>query len=73
MSFWAENFAFIKDVYDTRANKMNDLMDAMDLSIADILAEKIYTSAEFKKVKEAFMVSNVNCNLLESPCYKSCK
>lgn len=30
-------------------------MDAMDKSISDILADKIYTSAEFKKVKEIFM------------------
>ena len=58
MSFWQENYAFIKDCYDTRAQKMSDLMDAMDKSIADILADKIYTSQEFKKVKETFMVRN---------------
>jgi len=29
-------------------------MDAMDKAIGDILADKIYTSAEFKKVKEIF-------------------
>ena len=56
-TFWAENYSFIKDVYDSRAQKMSDLMDAMDKSISDILADKIYTSAEFKKVKEIFMVS----------------
>ena len=56
MTFWQENYAFIKDVYDTRANKMSDLMDAMESSISDILADKIYTSAEFKKVKEVFVV-----------------
>ena len=61
MSFWQENYAFIKDVYDTRANKMSDLMDAMDKSIGDILADKIYTSAEFKKVKELFMVRPLLC------------
>jgi hypothetical protein len=57
MSFWQENYGFIKDVFDSRAKKMSDLMDAMDKSILDILADKIYTSAEFKKVKEVFMVS----------------
>ena len=56
MSFWAENYSFIKDVYDSRAQKMSDLMDAMDKAIGDILADKIYTSAEFKKVKEIFTV-----------------
>lgn len=55
MSFWQENYGFIKDVFDSRAKKMSDLMDAMDKSILDILADKIYTSAEFKKVKEVFM------------------
>ena len=55
-TFWAENYAFIKDVYDSRAQKMSDLMDAMDKSIADIMADKIYTSQEFKKVKEIFTV-----------------
>jgi len=53
-SFWAENYAFIKDVYDTKAQKMSDLMDAMDKSVGDIMADKIYTSQEFKKVKEIF-------------------
>ena len=55
-TFWAENYSFIKDVYDSRAQKMSDLMDAMDKAIGDILADKIYTSAEFKKVKEIFSV-----------------
>ena len=32
------------------------------LGIADVVADKIYTSAEFKKVKETFMVRNfVQC------------
>ena len=66
-TFWAENYTFIKDVYDTRAAKMSELMDAMDKSIGDILADKIYTSAEFKKVKELFMVRNIFADENYSP------
>ena len=41
---------------------MNETMTKTDKSIADVVADKIYTSAEFKKVKETFMVRNfVQC------------
>ena len=56
MTFWQENYSFIKDVYDSRASKLNELMDKTDMSIQDVVADKIYTSAEFKKVKEVFSV-----------------
>lgn len=55
MTFWQENYAFIKDVYDTRASKLAETMSKTEKSIADVVADKIYTSAEFKKVKEIFM------------------
>jgi len=54
MSFWQENYAFIKDVYDTRANKLTELMDKTENAIKEVVADKIYTSEEFKKVKETF-------------------
>lgn len=54
MSFWQENYAFIKDVYDNRSEKMVEVMDKCDKSISEVLADKIYTSNEFKKVKESF-------------------
>ena len=43
-------------MYDSRASKLNELMDKTDMSIQDVVADKIYTSAEFKKVKEVFSV-----------------
>ena len=58
MTFWQENYAFIKDVYDTRAAKMTEIMDKTEKAIADVVADKIYTSAEFKKVKEVFTVGS---------------
>ncbi len=57
MTFWQENYAFIKDVYDTRSGKLAELMEKTEASIRDVVAEKVYTSAEFKKVKETFTVS----------------
>ena len=57
MTFWQENFSFIKDVYDSRSAKLIELMDKTDKSIGNVLADKIYTSNEFKKIKESFMVS----------------
>jgi len=54
MAFWQENYAFIKDVYDSRAAKMTEIMDKTEAAIGDVVADKIYTSAEFKKVKETF-------------------
>ena len=56
MAFWQENYAFIKDVYDTRASKLDELMVKTDNAIKDVKADKLYTSAEFKKVKEIFAV-----------------
>ncbi len=63
MTFWQENYAFIKDVYDSRATKLSEVMSKTDKAIADVLADKIYTSAEFKKVKEVFMVRSYGQNL----------
>jgi len=45
---------FIQDVFDDRAKKLVEVMDKTDKSITDVLADKIYTSNEFKKVKENF-------------------
>merc|ERR1711935_626896 len=54
MAFWQENYGFIKDVYDSRAGKLVELMDKTDVSIGDVMTDKLYTSEEFKKVKEIF-------------------
>merc|ERR1740123_1367712 len=43
-----------KDVYDDRSGKMVEVMDKCEKSIAEVLADKIYTSNEFNKVKESF-------------------
>ena len=58
MSFWQENYAFIKDVYDSKASKLMEVMDKTDAAIKEVVADKIYTSEEFKKVKEMFAVGS---------------
>ncbi len=56
MTFWQENYAFIKDVYESRSSKLIELMDKTDKAIKNVVAEKVYTSAEFKKIKDVFVV-----------------
>lgn len=64
MSFWQENMAFIQDVFDDRAQKLVEVMDKCEKAIGEVYADKIYTSNEFKKVKEGF--SNVAKNMENS-------
>jgi len=54
MSFWQENYAFIKDVYDMRHQKMAEWMDNVEKAISRIMADKVYTSAEFKRERDNF-------------------
>ena len=56
MSFWQENYAFIKEVYDMRHLKMAEWMENVEKSIARIMADKVYTSAEFKRERDNFQV-----------------
>jgi len=64
MAFWQENYAFIKDVYDTRSQKMIEVMDNTEKAIAEVMADKIYKSSEFAKVKDNF--TNLAKNLEQS-------
>lgn len=41
-------------MYDNRSEKLVEVMDKTDGAIEEVLADKIYTSNEFKKVKESF-------------------
>merc|ERR1712227_201222 len=54
MTFWQENYAFIKDVYDMRHHKMAEWMENVEKAIARIMADKVYTSAEFKRERDNF-------------------
>ena len=56
MTFWQENYSFIKEVYDTRYMKMVEWMDNVEMAVQKVLASKVYTSAEFKREKDNFHV-----------------
>merc|ERR1712045_609341 len=62
MSFWQENYAFIKEVYDMRHMKMAEWMENVEKSISRIMADKVYTSSEFKRERDTF---NSLCKDLE--------
>ena len=57
MTFWQENYHFIKDVYDMRHTKMLEWMENVEKAISRIMADKVYTSAEFKRERDNFHVS----------------
>merc|ERR1712218_308597 len=54
MTFWQENYQFIKEVYDMRHTKMAEWMENVEKSISRIMADKVYTSAEFKRERDNF-------------------
>ena len=77
MTFWQENYHFIKDVYDMRHQKMAEWMENVEKvniwpkrsydvynpaiqAIARIMADKVYTSAEFKRERDNFHVSTLH-------------
>jgi len=54
MTFWQENYPFVKDVYEMRHAKLAEWMENVEKSIARIMADKVYTSAEFKRERDNF-------------------
>jgi len=54
MTFWQENYGFIKEVYDMRHQKMAEWMENVEKAISRIMADKVYTSAEFKRERDNF-------------------
>jgi len=62
MAFWQENYQFIKEVYEMRHTKMAEWMENVEKAIARIMADKVYTSAEFKRERDTF---NSLCKDLE--------
>ena len=59
MAFWQENYQFIKEVYDMRHHKMAEWMENVEKAISRIMADKVYTSAEFKRERDTFNVSTM--------------
>jgi len=54
MSFWQENLPFIKGFFDERSTKFLELMDNAEKAIEQVNADTIYTSKQFKRIKDNF-------------------
>jgi len=54
MTFWQENYHFIKEIYEMRHTKMAEWMENVEKAISRIMADKVYTSAEFKRERDNF-------------------
>ena len=57
MTFWQENYPFVKEIYMHRHTRMDDWMTNVEKAISRILADIVYTSAEFKRERDQFQVS----------------
>ena len=57
MTFWQENYQFIKEIYEMRKTKMDEWMENVEKAISRIMADKVYTSPEFKRERDNFHVS----------------
>lgn len=64
MTFWQENYHFIKEIYEMRHTKMAEWMENVEKAISRIMADKVYTSAEFKRERDNFHVSLLHTLLL---------
>merc|ERR1712212_353956 len=54
MSFWQENYGFVKEVYDFRCSKYLEWMDNTEAIIGKVMANTQYTAKEFKIIKDTF-------------------
>jgi len=54
MSFWQENVAFFREVYDFRCQKYTEWMDNIEAIITKVMANTQYTAKEFKIIKDTF-------------------
>jgi len=54
MSCWSVNYHFIKEVYDFRVDEMNKWMDALEESSKKLITNKVYTSREFRRMRDQF-------------------
>jgi len=54
MTFWQENYGFVKDIYDSRLTKYTEWMDNLDKICAKVMAEGVqYTYKEFKIIQDS--------------------
>lgn len=53
MTFWQENYGFVKEVYDYRMAKYQEWMDNLEAIVSKVLATNVqYTYKEFKNIQD---------------------
>ncbi|XP_063866278.1 muscle-specific protein 300 kDa-like isoform X2 [Scylla paramamosain] len=53
MTFWQENYGFVKDVYDFRLQKYQEWMDNLEAIVSKVMAPNVqYTYKEFKMIQD---------------------
>ena len=58
MTFWQENYGFVKEVYDFRLAKYQEWMDNLEAIVSKVLAPNVqYTYKEFKNIQDSLTVS----------------
>ena len=58
MTFWGENYGFVKDVYEYRIAKYSEWMDNLENIVSKVLQPNVqYTFKEFKNIKDTLAVS----------------
>ncbi|KAK8749169.1 hypothetical protein OTU49_015712 [Cherax quadricarinatus] len=54
MTFWQENYGFVKDVYDFRLQKYQEWMDNLEGIVSKVMAQNVqYTYKEFKNIQDS--------------------
>jgi len=54
MTFWQENYGFVKEVYDYRLAKYQEWMDNLDSIVSKVMAPNVqYTYKEFKIIQDS--------------------
>ncbi|XP_045608233.1 muscle-specific protein 300 kDa [Procambarus clarkii] len=54
MTFWQENYGFVKDVYDFRLQKYQEWMDNLEGIVHKVMAPNVqYTYKEFKNIQDS--------------------
>lgn len=58
MTFWQENYGFVKDVYDFRLQKYQEWMDNLEGIVSQVMAPNVqYTYKQFKIIQDSLSVS----------------
>ncbi|KAL7643675.1 UNVERIFIED_CONTAM: hypothetical protein RMT77_005658 [Armadillidium vulgare] len=53
MTFWQENYGFVKEVYDYRMAKYQEWMDNLEAIVSKVLSQDVqYTYKEFKNIQD---------------------